>query len=108
MADKDLVKHLTEEDFFSVIEKGITIVDFFATWCAPCRMLTPIIEQVAEHFGEKITVAKVDIDQDQKIAAQFQVTSVPTIVIYKDGKEINRFVGLRDFDTIKGFIDDVL
>lgn len=108
MTDKDLVKHFSDDNFFSSISKGITLVDFFATWCAPCRMLTPIIEEVAEHFKDKIQVAKIDIDEDQKVASQFQVTSVPTMILFKDGKEINRFIGLRDFDTIKEFIDDVL
>ena len=108
MSGKDLVKHFTDENFFTSIEKGITLVDFFATWCAPCRMLTPIVEKVAEHFDGKIVVAKIDIDDNQKIASQFLVTSIPTLILFKDGKEINRFIGLRDFNAFKGLIDDVL
>ena len=108
MSEKEIIHQLTDENFVHAIEKGVTLVDFYATWCAPCRMLTPIIEEIATHFEGKITVAKVDIDQDQKIAAQYQVTSVPTMVLFKSGKEANRFIGLRDFAAIKAFIDDVL
>lgn len=102
------VKELTEETFKNEIAKGVALVDFFAVWCAPCRMLSPIIEQIAEHFNNRILVGKVDIDNEQQIAGEFQVTSVPTIVLFKDGKEVNRLVGLRDFDALKAFVDEAL
>lgn len=104
----DLIKHLTDDNFLKEIEKGVTLVDFFATWCGPCRMLTPIIEEVAKHFEGKAIIAKVDIDSEQKTAADYQVTSVPTLILFKDGKEINRLIGLRDAEAIKEFISAVL
>ncbi len=104
----DFIKHLTDETFEKEIEKGVALVDFFAAWCGPCRMLTPIIEEVSEHFKEKATIAKVDIDSEQKIASEYQVTSVPTMILFKNGKEIERLVGLRDVESINELIDNAL
>lgn len=108
MSESELVKTLNDDTFQVEIEKGVVLVDFFAVWCAPCRMLSPIFDQVAEQYKDKITVAKVDIDSEQKTAAQFQVTSVPTVVLFKDGKEVNRLIGLRDLDAIKAFVETAL
>jgi thioredoxin 1 len=100
----DLIVYLNESDFDHKVAKGITLVDFYADWCGPCRMLTPVLEQVAKAVHGKVTIAKVDIDDNQRIATQFQVTSVPTMVLLKDGKEINRLIGLRDAEGVKKFI----
>jgi len=100
----DLIVYLNESDFDHKVAKGITLVDFYADWCGPCRMLTPVLEQIAKAVHGKVTIAKVDIDDNQRIATQFQVTSVPTMVLLKDGKEINRLIGLRDAEGLKKFI----
>ena len=105
---EDLIVKITDQTFSQDIEKGVVLIDFFAAWCCPCRMLSPILEQVAAHFKGKIKVGKLDIDANQKIAAQYQVTSVPTMIIYKNGKEHQRLVGLKDFDSIKDFITAAL
>ena len=104
MSDNKLISHFTDENFARETEKGISLVDFHAVWCGPCRMLAPILEEVAEHFGGEVKVGKVDIDTEQKIAARFQVTSVPTLILFKDGKEVNRLIGLRDAASIMDFI----
>ncbi len=100
------IKKLTDDNFESEIASGITLVDFFAEWCGPCRMMTPILEQIASENYKEAVIAKLDIDSEQKTSSQFQVTSVPTLILFKDGKEINRLVGLRDAKAIKEFIDD--
>ena len=97
-------KELNEENFQKEVEKGLTLVDVFADWCGPCRMLTPVLERVAKDVGGKVKVAKLDIDDSQRIAANLQVTSVPTMILFKDGKEVGRMVGLKDDDAIKAFI----
>ena len=71
-------------------------------------MLTPIIEDLVIHFAGKASVGKVDIDSEQKTAAEYQVTSVPTLILFKDGKEINRLIGLRDLEAIKEFVSTAL
>ncbi len=98
------IKKLTEDGFEKEIGKGVFLVDFYADWCGPCRMLAPILEKVAKELDGQVTVAKLDIDHAQRIASSFQVTSVPTMILFKDGKEAGRLVGLRDFETVKDFV----
>jgi thioredoxin 1 len=100
----ELVKKLSSSEFKAAIQEGVTLVDFFAEWCAPCRMLIPVLEELAEENRGKIKLAKVDIDQAQDITSEFHVTSVPTLVLFKNGREINRTVGLKDADTLRTFI----
>jgi thioredoxin 1 len=100
--------HFTDATFTKEIEKGIVLVDFFAMWCAPCRRLTPILEQVAEEFQGRVKIGKVDIDQEQATAAQFEVSSVPTMILFKDGKEVDRILGLRNLEDLKKFLDAAL
>jgi thioredoxin 1 len=97
-------KHLTEEHFDQEIKSGLILVDFYADWCGPCRMLTPILEKVSKELEGKATIAKLDIDKAQKVAATYQITSIPTLILFKNGKEIGRLVGLRDEKTIKDMI----
>ena len=72
--------------------KGVVIVDFYGTWCMPCKMLAPIVEKVAKEHNCKL--AKVDIDENEELVNKFKIVSVPTLIIFKDGKEINTSVGL--------------
>lgn len=104
----DLIRELTDITFESEIKKGIFLVDFHAVWCGPCRMLSPTLEKIAENFKGKISVVKMDIDKEQNTAMRYQVTSVPTVILFKDGKEINRLVGLRDFESLKSFVGTAL
>jgi thioredoxin 1 len=103
MAAEDIVK-LSEDNFDREISKGVVLVDFYADWCGPCRMMTPVLEKVAREVEGQAVVAKLDIDRAQKAAAQFQVTSVPTLILFKDGQEVGRLVGLRDADAVREFI----
>ncbi|GHT27877.1 thioredoxin [Planctomycetales bacterium] len=92
----ELVKILSsEEEFNTLLESGVVLVDFFATWCGPCRMQSPILEEVASGIKEKATIVKVDSDKFQTLAAKYQVASIPTLIIFKDGQIFNRFVGLQ-------------
>jgi thioredoxin 1 len=104
MADKGLIKHLADDSFKNEIAKGVTLVDFHADWCGPCRMLAPVLDQIAVEMKGKASIAKVDIDSEQKTAAEFQITSVPTLILFKNGKEMSRLIGLRNADAVKNFL----
>jgi thioredoxin 1 len=104
MSEKKNIKVLTDGSFEKDIQKGVMLVDFHADWCGPCRMLAPVLEEVAKAIQGRASIGKVDIDAEQKIASDFQITSVPTMILFKDGKEVNRLVGLREANAIKEFI----
>ncbi len=95
---------LNESTFSKETQTGVTLVDFFATWCGPCKMLPPVIEEVTGNLDGKANIGNIEIDKEIKLATQFQVTSVPTLVLFKDGKEIDRIIGLRDAKALEDFI----
>jgi len=96
--------NLTDENFQQTVSKGVTLVDFYATWCGPCRMVGPIVEELAGMVQGKAQVAKMDIDQAQQTTASLQITSVPTLILFKDGKEIKRVVGVKDLDYLLNLV----
>lgn len=81
-------------------DQGKVLVDFYADWCGPCKMMSPIIDNIAEELGEKVKVGKVNIDDNKELAMQFGIMSIPTIIIFKNGKVDKTFVGLRDKEEI--------
>lgn len=102
------IVYLDDNSFKKTIASGVTLVDFYADWCGPCRMIAPIIEELSTEFNGKAKVAKLDIEKAQEVTSEFQVTSIPTIILFKDGNEVKRIVGLRDKDTLKGLITAAL
>lgn len=92
-------------DFENIILKGTVLVDFFATWCGPCKMLAPILEELAEEYREKITILKIDVDEFSPIASKFSVFSIPTLILFKDGEIVKKTVGFKDLDGLKTFIE---
>ncbi len=100
------VTDLTDANFSETIGSGITLVDFWAPWCGPCMMQGPIVEKVAESVGDKATVAKLNVDEGQQSAAQFGIRSIPTIIIFKDGKAVQQFVGVQSEDKLISAIEN--
>lgn len=102
------ILYLDDSSFKKTINSGVTLVDFYADWCGPCRMIAPIIEELSTEFAGKANIAKLDIEKAQEVTAEFQVTSIPTIILFKDGSEVKRIVGLRDKETLKGLVTAAL
>lgn len=79
--------------------KGYALVDFWATWCPPCRMMAPVLESAEQQLGDKINFVKVDVDEQQQLATEFDIMSIPTLVVFKDGKPVKRMSGYRPLDA---------
>lgn len=107
MGSSELIKHFTDETFEEGIAEGLVLIDFYADWCGPCRMLSPVIEELAQEMEGKIVVAKVDTDQALNTAAKFEVTSIPTLIFFKDGLPVKRVVGLKDLDALRKMVKEV-
>ena len=99
------VLHLTEGAFDSAVSQGVTLVDFWAVWCGPCKMLAPTIDQLADAYADKARIAKVDVDNEPNLARRFGIMSIPTIIILKDGVEVDRKVGLMPMDAYTKALD---
>lgn len=99
------MKIVNSNEFKSEIESGITVVDFFATWCGPCKMLAPVLEGLSSDMEEKAKFIKVDIDQSLDLANEFQISSVPTMVIFKDGQKAEQLVGFLPKEKIQKAIE---
>ncbi len=101
---------LTSENFEAEVlqEDSLVLVDFWAEWCGPCRSIAPLIDQLDEEFSDRITVGKVNVDEEQLIAEEYHVSSIPTIFIFKDGVVVERLIGAHSYldyiDTINKYL----
>ncbi len=84
---------LTSANLDATIKEGVSLVDFWAPWCGPCRMIAPVIEELAEDFEGKANICKVNTDEEQEIAGKFGIRSIPTIIFFKDGEVVDQMVG---------------
>ncbi len=104
----ETIQPLNAETLETGIETGVTMVEFSAPWCSPCRMQKPAIEELAEQHIGKVMFAEVNVDENQQAAMKYVIMSIPTIIIFKDGKEIQRFVGLQPANTLSVAIENAL
>lgn len=104
MASDKTVK-ITKENFESELASGYTLVDFWAEWCTPCKMLNPIIDEIADEMSGKVKVASLDVDANPELSQEFGVRSIPTIILFKDGQPVDRSIGAVPKEELVGFIN---
>ena len=103
------LKHLTTAQFDAAVEAApLAMVDFWASWCGPCKMLSPLVEALAEQYDGKALVAKVTVDEEPDLAARFGVMSIPTVVFLKNGREFDRKVGVMPPEAFTSVLDNNL
>ncbi len=100
--------HITKDNFNKEVmeTEKVVLLDFWATWCGPCQMIAPILNEVAEECPD-ITVGKIDVDEEQELAMSFGITSIPTLIVIKNGKAVDKAIGMRAKNQILEMIDNV-
>ena len=104
----DLVKHITDADFQATVATGVTLVDFWAPWCGPCRMIAPILDELAGELQSQAQIVKINVDENPVVAGQFGVMSIPTLLLFKDGKKVDQKVGGQAKPQLKAFIEQAI
>ena len=99
------IKHGTDASFKEDVAKGLVLVDFWATWCGPCKMIAPVLEELAPEIEGKAEIVKVDVDQNQATASEYGIMSIPTLVLFKDGELVDKVVGYQPKEALAAFIE---
>lgn len=103
------LREIKEDEFNELISNNkLVFVDFFATWCPPCKMLGPVLDDVNEELGDKIVMVKINVDENEKISRKFGVISIPTMIIFKDGESVSKFIGYRDYEQVVEEIEKII
>lgn len=101
-----MIRKINEQEFVNEVSKeAAAVVDFSATWCGPCKMLAPVLEQLSEEMAGKVNFYNVDVDDDRDLAAGFGISSVPTVLMLKEGKVVDQSVGFRPGPAMKSWIE---
>jgi len=98
--ESEKILTLTDKNFQNQTKKGLVMVDFWAEWCMPCKVMGPVLNELAEDQNFKATVAKLNVDHYQPVSRQFGVRGIPTLILFKDGKEVDRFTGVKPKDFL--------
>jgi len=101
-------KETSRQPFKEMIGQGVSLIDFNAHWCGPCKAQKPIIDNLAVKYKDRVTVAELDVDENRETAMQLGIASIPTLILYKENREVERFVGLQTMETLTTAIENVL
>jgi thioredoxin 1 len=105
VADNELIEHLTAQNFAHKTKSGVVLVDFWADWCMPCKMMAPILNDVAAATEDKAAVYKLNVDEQRQVAAKYGIRNIPTMILFRDGKEVERIIGVKQKDYIISSIE---
>ena len=99
------IVNATDQNFATETSQGLVLVDFWATWCGPCKMIAPVLEELDSEMSETVKIVKVDVDENQETAGQFQVMSIPTLLLMKDGEVVDKVVGFQPKEALADLVN---
>ena len=100
------IVHATDQNFAQEISSGLVLVDFWAAWCGPCKMIAPVLEELDAEMGSEVKIVKVDVDNNPSTAAEYQIMSIPSLLLFKDGEVVGKTVGFQPKEALIDFINN--
>lgn len=102
------MKIVNKAEFDVIVKSGVVLVDFYADWCGPCKMIAPVLEELSATYAGKATIIKVNVDEEQGIAQRYGVMSIPTLILFKDGEKVKQVVGFQPKPQLAALLDSAL
>ncbi len=102
------VANISDAEFQGAVASGVTLVDFWAPWCGPCKMIAPVLDELAGELQGKAKIVKINVDDNPEVAGSFGIMSIPTLILFKDGKPVNKLVGGQPKPQLKAFIESAI
>ncbi|NEU29832.1 thioredoxin [bacterium LRH843] len=99
------IVNVTDQTFAQETSEGVVLADFWAPWCGPCKMIAPVLEDLDADMGDKVKIAKLDVDQNQETAAKYSVMSIPTLLVFKDGEVVDQVVGFQPKEALANLLN---